>query len=175
MAAAKKHHPRPDLSEDARQQRQADVYLLHCRGLTLRAIGAELGLDSAQVSRALTQAKAVVRRQKGEEQLADLADRLTEGAWEVIARTYGDTEAARESGDWRAVASLALIQAKMRELIAKFNGLDPLKREELRLRREALEAQKAQAAGSQEVLEALAQGLLCAPPTGPSSPEPEPE
>lgn len=170
---ATRKHPRPDLSEDDRQERQAEVYRLHCRGLTHRAIAAELGLDPSQVCRALTQAKAAIRKQKGQAHLANLADRLTEGAWEDLAQSWEEGELAAESlyvdkngdshtiRDHKAIAMERATRAKIRESIAKFNGLDPHKVAELELKRQELELKK-RSAEAQERGVAAAEGLLAA-------------
>lgn len=172
--STKKKRVAPPLAEDVKLKRQERAYQLHCRGLTIRAIAAEMRLDTTQVLRAIRQAKDAIRAEKGAEHLADLADRLTEGGWSVIARGWDDMEQARAAEDWKAVAQLGSLQAKMRELIARFNGLDPhkvaeleMKRQELALKREALEAQRATSATSADLLQQLADGLLCGVPEGP--------
>lgn len=198
---AAKKHPRPDLSEADRQQRQDEVYRLHCRGWTFRAIGAELGLDCSQVNRALQQAKAAIVAQKGAEHLADLADRIAEGAWEDLADSWrvsslepvevteedpvtgGLTKVRILAPDFKALALERSARAKLRDQIAKAYGLDPARAAELELRRQAqqqtldLEKQKseqraAEAKKSGDLLQLLADGLLCTPPTGPSTEEP---
>lgn len=149
---ATKKLPRPDLSEEDRQKRQEEVYRLHCRGLTVRAIGAELGLDVSQVQRALVQAKAAIRKQKGAKHLADLADRMTEGAWAEMADSHRVSERAEAvtewtdlrielpCPDWKTIATERANRIKLRDQIAKFNGLDPIKTAELELKRRQADA-----------------------------------
>ena len=244
-----KKQPRPDLSESVRQERQEEVYRLHCRGLSQRAIGAELGLDVSQVSRALAQVRAALLKQKGEAHLANLADRLTEGAWEDLADSWDTSLAAgvprqrrrvsvgvpkalryrvmqrdgfvcrycgrgapdvelevdhiepvsaggtdtpenlatacldcnRGKGgiegdpdemvdlppDYRVLAVERSNRAKLRDQIAKLNGLDHLKQRELAIKERQAEAQAAASAKSGDLLQQLADGLLCGPPEGP--------
>lgn len=198
MATSKQ--PRSDLSEADRQERQEEVYRLHCRGLSVRAIGAEMGLDVSQVHRALVQAKAAVRKQKGEEHLADLADRIAEGCWEDLADSWrvsslepveheeedpvtgGLTKVRILAPDYKALALERSARAKLRDQIAKAYGLDPARAAELELRRQAqqqtldLEKQKAEQRAAEvkksgDLLQLLADGLLCTPPTGPEMPQ----
>lgn len=174
---AAKKQPRPDLSEDVRQERQAEVYRLHCRGLTHRAIAAEMSLDCAQVQRALNAARAVIRRRKGEQALVDLAARLTDGAWEDLADSWRVAERAEAetvwldpkdedatrvevpAPDWKTVNFERANRVKLRELIIRANGLDPNKVAELELKRQELELKKRQAA-AQERFAAAGEDLL---------------
>ena len=118
--------PRGELAEHERQERQAEVHRLHCRGLSIRAIGRELNLDPKQVERALAQAKAAIRKRQGEDYLAELAQSLTEGAWEDLADSWSRADQAAASKDWRSVAMERANRAAIRRDIAKFNGLDKI-------------------------------------------------
>lgn len=149
----------------------------------------------------MTKVRAALHKQKGEEHLADLADRLTEGAWEDLAESWRlarqieEMAAARSAlrgsdvdaelmgeleqqdlptqpsvvaADYRSIAVERSNRAKLRDQIAKFNGLDHLKQRELALRERQAEAAERGAKAATDLAAQLGQhGWLCAVPEGP--------
>lgn len=160
----------PELPEPDRLKRQDEAYRLHCRGWSIRAIAAEMHLDTTQVQRAIRQAKEAIREQKGAEHLAELADRLTEGAWEDLADSWrvaalepvetteedpvtgGLTKVKVLAPDFRALAAERMARAKLRELIAKWNGMDPIRQAELEMKRKTADAAERGAAAAEGLL-----------------------
>lgn len=186
----------PELPEDDRLKRQDEAHRLWSRGWSHRAIAAEMKLDIQQVHRALKQAAQRIREQKGDEHLAELADRITEAAWQDVAESWRvssiepvETEKVDEwtggiiktrvlAPDYKALALERGNRVKLLGLVMKATGIDPARAAELELRRQAqqqtmdleqrkAEAQAAASAKSGDLLQQLADGLLCGPPTGP--------
>ena len=113
--------PGPRLSEDERQQRADEVYRLHCRGWTQRAIARQLELELAGVNRALQQARRAIRKAQGEEHLADLAQELTEGSRDDLADSWRLACQIEEMALARAALQGAEVEAALQGDVAQQN------------------------------------------------------
>lgn len=167
----------PAMDPEDKLQRQDEAYRLHCRGLTIRAIAAEMRLDPTQVARAIKQAQQRIREQKGDDHLADLADRITEAAWQDVADSWrvssiepvetteedpvtgGLTKVVVLAPDYKALAAERGNRVKLLGTVMRATGLDPARMAELDLRRELFGLKK-RTADAAERQAAAAEGLL---------------
>lgn len=138
-------------------ERQEEVWQLHCQFLSNRAIAARLGINSTQVHRAIEQVRTKLRRRRSEEFFLDLADRLTAAAQRDLADSWDTSEKATDFevwnkagedklivSDFKALAAERSTRTRLLESIARFNGLDPLKQQDLALKQRLVEAQVAE-------------------------------
>ena len=130
--------PGSRLGDEARLERQAGVYRRYTRGLSLRDIAKELDIDLTSAHRALQQARSAIRKQKGAEYLADLAQELTDGSRDDLANSWEDAKLAEDHiyidprgevhpyRDFKAIAIERGVRSTLRRDIARFNGLDKI-------------------------------------------------
>jgi len=138
-------------------ERLEEVWDLHCKFLSTRAIAARLGLHQTQVQRAIEQVQSTLRRERTKEFFLDLADRLTAAAQQDIADSWATSEKASDFEVWDKTGTQALTisdfkalamersnRTRLIESIARFNGLDPLKQQDLEIKQRLAEAQLAE-------------------------------